>query len=266
MADQLIHFNDGDVYQRTMGVWSQLVGEQFLDWLALSSGLRWIDIGCGNGAFTELLIQRCAPAETYGVDPSEAQLAFARGRATARGANFLQGNALELPFPNDRFDAAVMALVIFFLPDPAKGVAEMARVVRPGGTVATYVWDMLGGGFPWEPIHAVMREMGITPLLPPTVNASRLDVLRDLWTSAGMEAVEVRPITVQRTFTSFDAFWNTTTQAASLQPTLATLSSEATERLKAQVQQRLSTSSERHVAYSASANAITGRVPPIKLM
>jgi ubiquinone/menaquinone biosynthesis C-methylase UbiE len=261
MADQSIHFNDGDVYQRTMGIWSRLAGEQFLDWLAPPPGLRWIDIGCGNGAFTELLVQRCAPAEMYGIDPSEAQLAFARNRATAQGANFLQGDALALPFPNNRFDAAVMALVIFFLPDPAKGAAEMARVVRPGGAVATYAWDMLGGGFPWEPIHAEMREIGITPLLPPTVNASRLDVLRDLWTTAGIEATELQTITVQRIFVSFEEFWTITTLAASLQPTLATMTPDAIERLKAQVRLRLPADAAGHVVYSARANAITGRVP-----
>jgi hypothetical protein len=154
-----------------------------------------------------------------------------------------------------------MALVIFFLSDPAKGVAEMARVVRPGGTVATYAWDMLDGGFPWEPIHAEMREMGITPLLPPTVNASRLDVLRNLWTTAGIEAAELRTITVQRTFVSFEEFWTTTTLAASLQPTLATMTPGATERLRLQVRLRLSTDAARHVVYPARANAITGRVP-----
>ena len=261
MVDQPIHFNDGDVYERTMGVWSRLAGEQFLNWLAPARGLRWIDIGCGNGAFTELLIQRCVPAETYGIDPSEAQLAFARDRAAAREANFVQGDALALPFPNDRFDAAVMALVIFFLPNPTKGIAEMARVVRPGGTVATYVWDMLGGGFPWEPIHAEMREMGVKPLLPPTVAASRLDVLRNLWVTAGIEATELRTITVQRTFLNFEDFWTTTTLAASLQPTLATMTFDATERLKAQVRLRLSTNAAGHVVYPACANAITGRVP-----
>ena len=137
----------------------------------------------------------------------------------------------------------------------------MARVVRPGGTVATYVWDMLEGGFPWEPIHAEMREMGITLLLPPTVNASRLDVLRDLWTTAGIEATGLQTITVQRSFVSFEEFWTTTTLAASLQPTLATMTSDATERLKAQVRLRLSADAAGHVVYPACANAITGRVP-----
>jgi ubiquinone/menaquinone biosynthesis C-methylase UbiE len=112
--------------------------------------LRWIDVGCGNGAFTELLVERCAPAEVVGIDPSEAQLAYARTRPAARMAEFRRGNAMALPFSADRFNAAVMALVIFFVPDPAKGVAEMVRVVGPGGTVAAYVWDIVGSGFPQE--------------------------------------------------------------------------------------------------------------------
>ena len=72
---------------------------------------------------------------------------------------FRQGDAMSLPFSDRRFDAATMALVIFFVPDPAKGLAEMVRVVRPGGMVATYVWDMFGGGFTLDPIQAEMRAM-----------------------------------------------------------------------------------------------------------
>jgi SAM-dependent methyltransferase len=157
MAEQTIRFEDGDAYERTMGVWSRLAGDVFVDWLAPSPALRWIDVGCGSGAFVELLAQRCAPAEIQGIDPSEAQLAYARGRPAARVAEFRQGDAMALPFDDNRFDAAEMALVIFFVPDPAKGVAEMARVVRPGGIIAAYAWDMLGGGFPFAPIQAELR-------------------------------------------------------------------------------------------------------------
>jgi len=145
MAGQQIRFDDGAAYERMMGTWSRLAGNIFLDWLAPRPGLRWIDIGCGSGAFTELLVERCAPTEVQGIDPSEAQLAFARARPAARLAQFRRGDATALPFPDGRFDGAVMALVIFFVPEPAKGVAEMVRVVRPGGTVATYAWDMVGG-------------------------------------------------------------------------------------------------------------------------
>ena len=87
MAEFKIRFDDGAGYERMMGVWSRLAGDIFLDWLALPPGLRWVDIGCGNGAFTELIVERCAPAEIQGIDPSQAQLAFARTRPAARGAS-----------------------------------------------------------------------------------------------------------------------------------------------------------------------------------
>ncbi len=82
--DPKIHFNDGAAYEQMMGIWSRLAGEVFVDWLAPANGLRWIDVGCGNGAFTELIVDRCAPAEVHGVDPSDGQLAFARTRPAAR--------------------------------------------------------------------------------------------------------------------------------------------------------------------------------------
>ena len=127
MTEIQIRYDDGVAYERMMGTWSRSAGEIFLDWLAPARGLRWIDVGCGSGAFTELLVERCAPMEVEGIDPSEAQLSFARARPVGRIAKFHRGDALALPFSEARFDAAVMALVIFFVPDPAAGVAEMAE-------------------------------------------------------------------------------------------------------------------------------------------
>jgi SAM-dependent methyltransferase len=192
MSEHQIRFDDGAAYEQMMGKWSRLAGEIFLDWLAPLPGWRWIDIGCGNGAFTELIVERCAPSEVAALDPSPAQLAFARSRPAARLARFQQGDAMALSYADGSFDAAVMALVIFFIPDPAKGVAEMARVVCLGGTVATYAWDMLGGGLPHEPLHAEMRAMGVTPPRPPSSGASRMQALRDLWTGAGLDAIATK--------------------------------------------------------------------------
>ena len=146
---------------------------------------------------------------------------------------------MALPFAEDRFDAAVMALVLFFVPDPAKGVAEMVRVVCPGGTVATYVWDMLGGGFPLEPIHVEMRAMGVTPLRPPRFDASRMEALRDLWTGAGLDAIETREITVHRTFADFDDFWTINLKGSCVGPTVAAMASGDVELLKKRVRARL---------------------------
>jgi len=261
MAEQQIRFEDGAAYERMMGVWSRLAGDVFLDWLAPRPGLRWIDIGCGTGAFSELLVERCAPAEVQGIDPSEAQLGFARTRPAARLAQFRQGNAMALPFPEDRFDAAIMALVIFFVPDPAKGVAEMARVVGPGGTAATYAWDMLGGGYPGEPIHAEMRTMGLTPLLAPSPGASRIEALRELWTGAGLDAVETREIAVSRTFADFAEFWATSLTSGGIGPTVAALAPADAERLKAGVRARLPPDAAGRITCAGRANAVKGRVP-----
>jgi ubiquinone/menaquinone biosynthesis C-methylase UbiE len=125
-------FSDGKAYERLMGRWSRLAGEKFLDWLDAPKNLKWLDVGCGNGAFTEVLIARCAPAGVMGVDPSEGQLAFARERARTKGAEFRVADAQALPFPDNSFDAATMALVIVFIPDPLKAARELVCVVRRG--------------------------------------------------------------------------------------------------------------------------------------
>ena len=261
MVEQKIRFDDGAAYEQTMGIWSRFAGEIFLDWLAPLPDLRWIDVGCGNGAFTQLLVERCAPAEVQGIDPSEGQLAFARARSTSRVAEFRQGDAMALPFPAGRFDAAVMALAIIFVPEPAKGIAELVRVVRPGGTVATYMWDMLGGGFPLDPVLVEMRAMGLAPPRPPQMKASRLEALRGLWTGAGLEAVETREITVQRTFTDFDDFWMTKLKFPAVVPVVAGMAAADVETLKSRVRSALPADAEGRITYGARAHAIKGRLP-----
>jgi ubiquinone/menaquinone biosynthesis C-methylase UbiE len=261
VSEHQTRFEDGVAYERMMGTWSRLAGDVFLDWLNPRTGLRWIDVGCGNGAFTTRLIERCSPAEIHGIDPSEAQLAFARTRSDARIAQFHQGDATTLPFPESRFDAAVMALVIFFVPDPAKGVAEMVRVVGPGGTVAAYAWDIVGGGSPGEPIWAEMQTMNLKPVLPPSFEASRIEALHDLWVNAGLEAVETREIAVLRTFADFDDFWTTTRTTPGVISMIATMASDDAERLKAGLRERLPADADGRITYAASANAVKGCVP-----
>jgi SAM-dependent methyltransferase len=260
MTTSQIRFEDGAAYERYMGKWSQLAGETFLDWLAPKSGLRWLDVGCGNGAFTEMLVERCAPASVHGIDPSEAQLTYARTRSASRVAQFRQGDAMALPFPDDTFDATVMPLVIFFVPDPAKGVTEMARVVCGGGTVAAYAWDMLGGGFPYEALQAEMRGLGVAVPVPPSREASRIDTMRALWTDAGLHAVDTREITVQRTFADFDDYWTTILGGSSVAAKLAAMAADDIERLKTRMRARLPADASGRITYEARANAVKGRV------
>lgn len=261
MSEQIIRFDDGAAYEQMMGVWSRYAGEIFLDWLAPARGLRWIDVGCGTGAFAELLVERCAPAEVQGIDPSEGQLSFARTRPASRVAEFRVGDAMALPFPADSFDAAVMALVLVFVPEPARGVAEMARVVRPGGFIAAYMWDMLGGGFPLDPILVELRAMGLAPPRPPQMEASGMDAMRELWAGAGLENVETHEITVQRTYADFDEFWGINAKSPSMSGLIAAMTSSDVVTLKSRVRARLPEDAEGRITYSARAHAVKGRVP-----
>jgi SAM-dependent methyltransferase len=244
-----------------MGVWSQLVGQVFLDWLSPEAGQRWIDVGCGNGAFTELLMRRCAPIEVQGIDPSEGQLAFARTRAGTAGAVFAKGDATALPFDAKRFDAAVMALVIHFVPDPAKGLSEMARVVRPGGLVACYVWDALCEGSPTDLILTEMRAMGLTPAAPPSVHASTPEALHELWAGAGLESIASLAITVQRSFDGADDYWDAISGTGVPKAMLDRMEAGAIATLKNRVRARLATGGQGKIILQARANAIMGYVP-----
>jgi SAM-dependent methyltransferase len=256
-----IVFNDGRAYERAMGIWSQLVGRAFLDWLAPSSGLRWLDVGCGNGALTELLVQRGTAAEIQGIDPSEAQLEFARNRMGAGGATFARGDAERLPFASARFDATVMALVLFFVPSPETGVAEMRRVTSPGGIVAAYVWDTVNGASPMAPINAELKARGITMAMPPRADISGAESLNELWTGAGLETIEARQITVRRSFADQDEFWQAIVSNTSVGPLIAKMATDEVEHLRAQTLARLTAGPGGSLSYEARANAIRGRVP-----
>ncbi|QXI31295.1 class I SAM-dependent methyltransferase [Pseudomonas vanderleydeniana] len=260
MKTEQIRFDDGASYERYMGKWSQLAGEAFLDWIAPARGQRWLDVGCGNGAFTEMLIGHSAPVAVEGVDPSAQQLIYARTRPALGNVKFIEGDAMALPYGEDSFDIAVMPLVIFFVPEPAKGVAEMARVVRPGGVVAAYAWDMYGGGFPYDALLSEIRGLGIAVPKPPSPEASRIDDMRNLWAEAGLDDIETRAIEVSRTFADFDDFWETARGAPSVGATLARLTGEDLESLKARVRERLPADAEGRITYSARANAVKGRV------
>lgn len=261
MGDGQIRFDDGAAYERYMGAWSQRVGEAFLRWLAPAAGLRWLDVGCGNGAFTEQLAAQCAPAAIAGVDPAEGQLAYARARPVARLARFSRGDAMALPFEADSFDAAVMPLVIFFVPEPARGVAEMARVLRPGGLAAAYAWDMAGGGFPYEPLHQEIRALGIAVPAPPSPWASDTDALAALWAGAGLQGVATTRIEVERTFTGFDDYWATVLGAPSAGGLLSRLDAPATAALQGRLRARLQTDAAGRITCRAWAHAVRGTVP-----
>lgn len=253
-------FTDGEAYERMMGQWSRLAGAAFLDWLDIPAGLRLLDVGCGNGAFTDLVAERCAPAAVKAIDPSEGQLAYARHRTAAGNVEYSQGDAQALPFGDNEFDAALMALAINFVPDPAKAVAEMGRVVRPGGKVATYMWDVHGGGFPMEPIRVALGEMDVAAPIP-GADVVRMDAMDALWRAAGLVDVSTMRIDITVTYADFDDFWVANTAIGnSVANAVKALSEADVEQLKGRLREILPTGDGGGIAYGAFANAVKGTV------
>lgn len=256
-----IRFGDGDAYERFMGAWSRLVGASFLDWLTPPPALRWLDVGCGNGAFTTLLAERAQALSIAGIDPSEQQLAYARQQSSLKDAQLLQADAQDLPFPADDFDCAVMPLVLPFVPDPGQGVAEMARVVRPGGLVCAYIWDLTAGGFPYQPVRDALSARGVSTPDAPSPESSQLPVMEGLWSDAGLDAITSRPFTVERTFADFAAFWAIVSAGPSVGQAIRAMEPAHRSALQQHLQTVLSANGDGSITLSGRANAIAGWVP-----
>ena len=200
----------GDAYEPYVGRWSRLVAREFLAWLAVPPGQRWLDVGCGTGALSRAILEIAAPSEVVGVDPAEGFLAYARAYTTDSRARFEVGNALGLPYETGTFDAVVSGLVLNFVSQPPSAVAEMARVARPGGRVAAYLWDYAGE-------MQMMRRfwdaaVALDPEASPLDEGRRFPIcqpepLAELFRAAGLRAVEVCAIDVPTRFRDFDDYW-----------------------------------------------------------
>jgi ubiquinone/menaquinone biosynthesis C-methylase UbiE len=177
-------FNDADAYERYMARWSRAVGAIFLDWIAAPAELRWLDIGCGTGVFTRLVLDTCKPTAVSGVDPAATQINYARMRRAER-VDFHVADAVALPFLNEAFDIVASALVINFVPDRRRALAEMRRVCRPGGVVALYVWDFAAGRSPGWPLARGMRDAGIDAKPMPGAADSSIEGLKALFEQTG---------------------------------------------------------------------------------
>jgi SAM-dependent methyltransferase len=253
-------FSDGEGYERLMGRWSRMVGVPFLAWLNMSSGLSWLDVGCGNGAFTEEIIRHAAPSKVCGVDPSPQQLQHVKGRPQAALARFQQGDAQALPFLDQEFDVAVMALAISFVPNPSEAVKELKRVTRKGGVVATYMWDVPGGGVPVSPVVRVLKKMGLPVAMPPHPEVSEIEALCSLCEEAGMTGIETRVFYIPVTFPDFETLWaDTTLPIGPLGEQLQNLDDRTRAALRQQLQASLPTAPDGSITYEAFANAVKGR-------
>jgi SAM-dependent methyltransferase len=201
----------GTAYDRFMGRWSRLIAARFIDWLEPQPGLAWLDVGCGTGALTSTIVDMASPVSVTGIDPSGPFIEAARSSVGDARARFEIADAREIPLDDQTVDLAVSGLCLNFVPEPERAVAEMTRVARPGGRVAAYVWDYLGGmqmlGLFWEaaaridPEAAAARDEGSRFVL------AAPGPLRSLFEGAGLHSVEVVDIQADTVFRDFADYW-----------------------------------------------------------
>ncbi len=199
----------GSPYEQYVGRWSRQIAPLFLSWLNIPAGRNWLDVGCGTGALCAAILDRCSPASVAGVEPSEGFLRTAKENLADRAALY-QGSATAIPLRDASVDVVVSGLVLNFVPDQRAALLEMQRVTRKGGTIAAYVWDYAGKmelmrifwdvAVELDPDAARLDEGSRFPLCRP-------EALEALFTSVGLEAVEVKPIDIPTRFASFDEYW-----------------------------------------------------------
>jgi SAM-dependent methyltransferase len=234
-----------------------------LDWLAVPAGGRWLDVGCGTGALASVVLDVASPAEVVGVDPSAGFVATARVRLTDPRARFEIGDARDLPVPSGAFDAVVSGLVLNFVPDPADMVAEMARVARPGGIGALYVWDYAGGmelmrRF-WDAAVALDPAASDLDEGPRFEHVCRPDALAELFDAAGLSEIETRAIDVPTRFRDFDDYWTPFLGGQGPAPAYATsLDPDRRDTLRERLRSTLPAATDGAVTLTARAWAIRG--------
>jgi SAM-dependent methyltransferase len=213
MTDAARHdvWAQGAGYERYIGRWSRPVAAAFLDWLGLPPGLAWLDVGCGSGALSQRIVEAAAPAAVTGIDSSEGFVAHARAHIAGHRATFRVADAQALPVGDAEFDAVVSGLVLNFVPDQPKAVAEMRRAARPGGRVALYVWDYAGE------MQLIRRFWDSAGALDPAAREfdeavrfpdCRPERLRALFTGAGLSDVATKAVDVPTVFADFDDYWS----------------------------------------------------------
>jgi SAM-dependent methyltransferase len=261
-ASGVDRWDSGGAYEPYVGRWSRLVAREFVKWLTVPPGSRWLDVGCGTGALTQTVLENAAPSEVVGIDPSAAYIASAGARMDDPRAHFEFGEAQALRAAAATFDAVVSGLVINFVPQVEPAVAEMARVTRPGGTVAAYVWDYAEGmqlmRYFWDAAGA------LDPKAKELDEGQRFwlckpEPLSRLFLSAGLEDVEVRAIEVPTYFRDFDDYWSPFLGGQGPAPGYAmSLSEQRRAELRERIRASLPSDAEGGIPLSARAWAVRG--------
>ena len=258
-------FQDGAAYERFMGRWSRLTGQPFVDWLQIPPRRIWLDVGCGTGAFTEVILASCDPKAVIALDPSEQHLAYAKSRTQDKRVNFIMGDATAIEAEDHAFDVCTAALVLNFISLQGKALAEMSRVVRPGGTVAAYVWDFAGrrslSQHLWDAIASISPDAEAVRRNTLQVEASHPDTLARLFRAQSLADIRITSLDIRVTFESMDDYWTSNTDFSSAAGLYCrSLPIEQLSGLRRTLQTTLPAGEKGEISFPARAWAIQGTV------
>jgi SAM-dependent methyltransferase len=249
----------GDPYEQYVGRWSRRVAPEFLAWLRVPAGRRWLDVGCGTGALSAAIIDQCSASSVTGVEPSAGFLEKARQQLAGR-AMLHSGSAAAIPLEAGAVEATVSGLVLNFVPDPRAALREMTRVTAAGGKIAAYVWDYAQGmqlmrhfwdaAAQLDPAAAKLDEGVRFPLCRP-------GPLAELFASAGLEGVEVSAIDIATPFASFEEYWRPFLGGQGPAPAYAmALDEPARTRLRERIRSRMPVQADGSILLTARAWAV----------
>jgi len=255
-------FDAADDYERFMGRWSRAIGEKFLTWLDPPASARWLDLGCGTGAFSDLIQRRCAPQSIVGIDPSPAQIDYARKKFS--NVTFQVADSMDLPFGETEFDVVSSALVFHFIPDRAQAFAEMKRVLKSGGLVGGYTWKRSASAdfAPYTAVMRAVRQIGAETLSSATIPEGSAEGMRASLQAAGFTGIAATEIEVTQSFKTFDEYWEV--QSLPFSPPGKTIAKlDVAQRAKVQdlLREMLPAAADGSITYSATALAGKGRKP-----
>jgi SAM-dependent methyltransferase len=253
----------GDAYEQYVGRWSRPVARDFVDWLGIPAGKRWLDVGCGTGALTREILARANPAAVVGIDSSEGFLAHAAAHTKDPQAVFQAADAQALPFDELEFDVAVSGLVLNFIRKPDKALAEMKRVLRLGGCAAVYVWDYAGEMQLMR--HFWDAAVALDPQAEALDEGRRFPIcsevaLTDLFKSAGFTQTEFRVFDVPTVFRDFNNYWTPFLGGQGPAPTyVCSLSEHQRAALRARLKDTVPASRDGSIHLMARAFGVQGR-------
>jgi SAM-dependent methyltransferase len=199
-----------DAYDRLVGRYGTQLASALIGFAGVEPEMRALDVGCGPGALTAALAGRLGTASVGAADPSESFVEACRARVP--GVDVVVASAEALPFADATFDAALSQLVVNFMRDAEAGVLEMVRVTRPGGVVASCVWDYAGEmtllrAF-WDAAREIDPERAAAADEGVVMRWCAEGELAELWRATGLDDVRFGPLVVSATYADFQDLWS----------------------------------------------------------